>query len=153
MGVLTAPRGHASLLNQTLLQIQKEVNGVLRNTRLSHPFMCYFPVFATFYAKNDDIDRKEKIRQPIVHFPPSLSLLINKPNIVLVECTHTKKRNSNSWISFVQGFHCSGKNGIHVQAVKYKWCKFNDYTQELNVLILAFKTNIAHYKDEWLNSW
>ena len=44
--MLTGPRGHASLLNQTLLPVRKEANEVLRNTVLSYPFMCYFLVFA-----------------------------------------------------------------------------------------------------------
>ena len=58
-----------------------------------------------------------------------------------------KKRNKNSGVSFVHGFHCSGKSGIRGHSMRYKWCNFSDSTPELNALIFAFTTDIAHYKD------
>ena len=52
--MLTGPRGHASLLNQTLLPMRKEANEVLRNTVLSYPSCVTSLYLPTTYAENGE---------------------------------------------------------------------------------------------------
>jgi hypothetical protein len=44
--------------------------------------------------------------------------------------------------------HCSGKNGIYIQATKHRLDHFSGSAFELNSLIFMFKADIAQYKDE-----
>lgn len=90
---LTVPRGCAFHFNQNLLQVQKEGNGILRNTRdqrtLSYPFLCVLIPCITIYTENDVIEGRGKVGQSIVPFPFSPSLLR------LVGCMHIKKGKKN----------------------------------------------------------
>lgn len=48
---------------------------------------------ATTYAQKDDAEQKGRIEQPIVPFPSSPSLLINKlKSEMLVECSHLRSQ-------------------------------------------------------------
>lgn len=55
-----------------------------------------------------------------------------------------EKKRKESWVSFMQGFHCYGKNEMrkHVWATEYELHTFDDSTYELNALKFALKTGI-----------
>lgn len=55
------------------------------------PFLTHVTLLClpTIYAENDDLEGKEKIRQPTVLFPFSPSLLFSRT--MLVECVHVEK--------------------------------------------------------------
>ena len=62
-----------------------------------------------------------KTEQPRVSFPPSLPWLISK---LLLEHVCLEKWNKNSWVCFVQHFHCCGKHKTQAcgQVTKCKLC-------------------------------
>lgn len=86
------------------------------------------------------MEGKEKIGQPIVPFPFSSSLLTESVCV---------KWNKTSWYSFVQLFHCSGKNEICMQAwtKEYNLCNFSDSLYGLTALIFVVRTGFTQYKD------
>ena len=64
-----------------------------------------------------------KTEQPRVSFPSSLPWLISK---LLLECVCLEKWNKNSWVRFVQCFHCCGKHKKQTcgQVTKRKLCNW-----------------------------
>ena len=58
----------------------------------------------------------------------------------------SRSKIENSWVSFVQLFHCSYKNKIHMHewATKYKLYNFSDFCT--NALIFALKTTLYNIK-------
>lgn len=113
------------------------------------PFLTHVTLLClpTIYAENDDLEGKEKIRQPTVLFLFSPSLLFSRT--MLVECVHVEKW-KKSQIN-VQSFHWSAKNKVrmHVWAVKYELYHFSDSAYKFSTPIFAFKSGIVHYK--WWN--
>lgn len=118
-------------------------------------YSCYFPVLANNLCWKWCHRRKGKHRAAhSFSFTPSL--LISKLE-VLIKCLLIKKWN-NSWASFVQCFHCSGKNEIHMHTICIHklWnvnYNFGDSTYELNVVSVAFKTRIVQYKNDKINAY
>ena len=144
MEALTALRGHTSLVNQNLLQTQKEGNGFLRHMdesdTLLHP-SCYFSVLANPLLW--------KWWQYTVLVPFSPFLFISRLKLKSAGSMRMNQDvRQSSGVSFVQRFHCSAKKEthIHVWATKQEVC--NSYFLRCVKLTFVIKTGIAHDKGE-----
>lgn len=141
-------RGAGAGLSQRLLPpLQQELasaGGSSHWALLWSFFLVLLPWMSQALQQQKTAQREREGRSNPSSFSFSSSTPISKPKVETIG----RMWNKNSWVSFVQCFHGSGKKYICMDKVWNRLSNFTNCASDLNAL-LTFVPDAAEYKDEW----